>query len=69
VAPVASYTLQEIADELGVPLADVFTVAEVELEDPGQYDAENETVSESGRAAILAHFHGGTDPEDEAAPA
>jgi hypothetical protein len=69
VATVASYTLEEIADELGIPVEDVFTVAEVELLDPGQYDADRETVSESGRAAILAHFHGGTDPDDEAAPA
>jgi len=69
VATVASYTLEEIADELGVPVEDVFTVAEVELLDPGQYDADHEQVSESGRAAIIAHFHGGIDPDGEAAPA
>jgi hypothetical protein len=57
-----SFTLREVAEEIGVPVEDVFTVAEVELTDPDTYDPESETVSEQGRQAIIQHFHGGTDP-------
>ncbi len=62
-AAMRSYTLSELAEELGVPVADVFTVAEVELVEPELYDPEAETVSEQGRERLLTHFKGGSDPE------
>jgi hypothetical protein len=58
-----SHRLSDIANELGVPVEDVFTVAEIELVDPELYDADEETVSEQGREVLITHFHGGADPE------
>lgn len=59
---VLPYGLQQIADELDVPLQDVCVVAAVELIEPDEYDSETDTVSERGRILLRRHFAGGTDP-------
>lgn len=55
-------SLRAVADELGVPVADVALVADVELGGPPDYDPDAEAVTEDGRRRLVEHFHGGTDP-------
>jgi len=54
--------LREIAEEIGVPVEDIATVAQIELIEPDEYDPVEEKVSSAGREALLVHFRGGRDP-------
>lgn len=57
-----AYMLREIAEEIGVPVEDIATVAQIELIEPDEYDPVEEKVSSAGREALLVHFRGGRDP-------
>lgn len=56
------YTLQQVADEIGVSVEDVALVADVELGGPPDYSPDDETVTDEGRRRLVEHFYGGTDP-------
>lgn len=55
------YRIEALADELGVAVADVILVADVELGGPPLYDPDG-YVTEGGRRRIIDHFSGGVDP-------
>lgn len=56
------HTLTGVAIDLGVDPVDVLTVATAELT-PAEFDDNTDMVTDAGRAALLAHFSGGTDPQ------
>ncbi len=53
--------LSDIADELGVSVEDVETVAFIECSNT-MFDDDCEAVTPEGRDAIVLHFNGGSDP-------
>lgn len=56
------YTLQQVADEIGVSVEDVALVADAELGGPPDYSPDDETVTDEGRRRLVEHFYGGADP-------
>ena len=56
------YSLESIAEELGVPPEDVEVVAQIEVMNE-EWDDDWERVDARGRAVILEHFNGGRDSE------
>ncbi|WP_084959485.1 hypothetical protein [Thermoactinospora rubra] len=59
------YTLQQVAEEIGVSVEDVTVVAQIELGGPPLYEpgVEDDLVSEEGRRRLLVHYSGGSDPD------
>ncbi|MEU6714178.1 hypothetical protein ABZ897_22150 [Nonomuraea sp. NPDC046802] len=55
------YTVDAVANELGVSVRDMTVVADVELGGPPLYDPDG-YVSENGRRRLIDHFLGGVDP-------